>query len=41
MAQPVGDLVVNLDVDAAKFNEQLGYVRKQFTGLSAAAVERR
>ena len=39
MAQPVGDLVVNLDVDAAKFNEQLGYVRKQFTGLSAAAVE--
>lgn len=37
MAQPVGDLVVNLDVDAAKFNEQLGYVRKQFTGLSAGA----
>ncbi|MDP9705002.1 UNVERIFIED_ORG: lambda family phage tail tape measure protein [Rahnella aquatilis] len=39
MAQPVGDLVVSLDVDAAKFNEQVSYVRKQFTGLGADSTK--
>jgi lambda family phage tail tape measure protein len=39
MSQPVGDLVVSLDVDAAKFNEQVSYVRKQFTGLGADSTK--
>lgn len=37
MAQGVGDLVVNLDVDAAKFNEQVEYVRTQLKGSGEAA----
>ncbi|MDR3431042.1 MAG: phage tail tape measure protein [Rouxiella aceris] len=43
MTQSVGDLVVSLDVDAAKFTEQVSFVRKQFTGLgedsSKAAIQ--
>lgn len=33
----VGDLVVNLDVDAAKFREEVAYVKKQFDGVSDGA----
>ncbi|WP_052130853.1 phage tail length tape measure family protein [Erwinia typographi] len=33
MVQAVGDLVVSLDADAAKFNEQLTFARKQLNGL--------
>ncbi len=39
MAQPVGDLVVNLDVNAAKFTEQLAYARRQLGGLGGIATE--
>lgn len=35
--QSVGDLVVSLDVDAARFKEQLGYARQQLGGLGNAA----
>ncbi|KQN46633.1 hypothetical protein ASE93_15335 [Serratia sp. Leaf50] len=34
MSQPVGDLVVNLDANAAKFDEQLAFARKQLGGLA-------
>lgn len=37
MAQSVGDLVVNLDVDSAKFTEQVNYVNKQLKGTGQAA----
>lgn len=38
MAQtPVGDLVVNLDVDSTKFNEQLNYVKRQLRQTSDTA----
>ncbi len=37
MAQSVGDLVVNLDVDSAKFTEQVNYVNKQLKGTGKAA----
>ncbi|MCW2484987.1 phage tail tape measure protein [Candidatus Symbiopectobacterium sp. NZEC127] len=37
MAQTVGDLTVELDVNAAKFNEQVTRVRQQLTGLGTAA----
>lgn len=37
MAQSVGDLVVSLDVDAAKFNEQMTYARRQFSGFGTDA----
>ncbi len=33
MSQPVGDLVVNIDLEGAKFDEQIAHVRKQFSGL--------
>jgi len=33
MSQSVGDLVVRLDADAAKFDEQLAFARKQLGGL--------
>ncbi|BDH46386.1 phage tail tape measure protein [Salmonella enterica subsp. enterica serovar Choleraesuis] len=37
MAQPVGDLVVNLDVNSVNFQKQLEYARRQFDGFAAAA----
>lgn len=37
MAQAVGDLVVNLDVDAAKFKEQVEYSRNQLKGVGESA----
>ncbi|EHK6278498.1 phage tail tape measure protein [Escherichia coli] len=37
MAQSVGDLIVNLDVDSAKFTEQVTYVNKQLKGTGKAA----
>ncbi|MEW5290289.1 phage tail tape measure protein [Erwinia papayae] len=37
MAQSVGDLVVSLDVDAAKFNEQMTFARRQFSGFGTDA----
>jgi len=37
MSQAVGDLVVSLDVDAAKFKEQVEFARKQLGGLGDAA----
>lgn len=37
MAQSVGDLVVNLDVDAAKFKEQIELAHKGFKGISESA----
>lgn len=39
MAQSVGDLVVNLDVETARFNEQLGYIKQGFNSTSSAANE--
>ena len=38
MAQTaVGDLVVNLDVNSTKFNEQINYVKKEFRQTGDAA----
>ena len=38
MAQTaVGDLVVNLDVNSTKFNEQLNYVKKELKQTGSAA----
>jgi phage-related minor tail protein len=38
MAQTaVGDLVVNLDVNSSKFNEQMEYVKRQFKQTGDAA----
>ncbi|MBW9401011.1 phage tail tape measure protein [Leclercia sp. EC_58] len=37
MAQSVGDLVVNLDVDSAKFKEQIAYVKKELKQTGGAA----
>lgn len=37
MAQPVGDLVVSLNVDSAKFTEQIEYARRQLKGAGEAA----
>ncbi|VVT52177.1 Phage tail length tape-measure protein 1 [Kosakonia radicincitans] len=37
MAQPVGDLVVSLDIDNAKFTEQVNYTRRQLKGTGDAA----
>ncbi|MDO6406255.1 phage tail length tape measure family protein [Pantoea phytobeneficialis] len=33
MAQSVGDLVVNLDLNSSSFTEQTAFVRKQFVGM--------
>lgn len=33
MAQAVGDLVVNLDLNSSSFTEQTAFVRKQFVGM--------
>ncbi|MCT4701226.1 phage tail tape measure protein [Enterobacteriaceae bacterium H20N1] len=37
MAQAVGDLVVNLDVDSTKFTEQVEYTKKALKGAGTAA----
>nr|EKJ2707236.1 phage tail tape measure protein [Escherichia coli] len=37
MAQSVGDLIVNLDVDSTKFTEQVNRVNKQLKGTGLAA----
>lgn len=37
MAQPVGDLVVSLDIDNAKFTEQIAFARRQLQGAGEAA----
>ena len=45
MSQPVGDLVIDLSLDAARFDEQMSRVRRHFSGLdtdarkTASAVE--
>lgn len=38
MAQPVGDLIVNLDLNSPKFNEQLAYSGKKLSELGKAAT---
>ncbi|QMS40259.1 phage tail tape measure protein [Escherichia coli] len=46
MSQPVGDLVIDLSLDAVRFDEQMSRVRRHFSGLdtdvrkTASAVER-
>ena len=46
MAEPVGDLVVDLSLDAARFDEQMARVRRHFSGTetdakkTAAVVEK-
>ncbi|AMO48892.1 Phage tail tape measure protein, lambda family [Enterobacter sp. FY-07] len=37
MVQPVGDLVVSLDIDNAKFTEQVAFARRQLQGAGEAA----
>lgn len=37
MSQPVGDLVVNLDINNAKFKEEVEYTRRQLRGVGEAA----
>lgn len=33
MSQPVGDLVVKIDGDSAKFDEEVAHLNKQLSGL--------
>lgn len=33
MSQPVGDLVIDLSLDAVRFDEQMSRVRRHFSGL--------
>lgn len=37
MAEPVGDLVVDLSLDAARFDEQMARVRHHFSGTETDA----
>ncbi len=37
MAEPVGDLVVDLSLDAARFDEQMARVRRHFSGTESDA----
>lgn len=37
MAEPVGDLVVDLSLDAARFDEQMARVRRHFSGMESDA----
>ncbi|HBA6778517.1 TPA: phage tail tape measure protein [Escherichia coli] len=37
MAEPVGDLVIDLSLDAARFNEQMARVRRHFSGTESDA----
>ncbi len=36
MSQPVGDLVIDLSLDAVRFDEQMSRVRRHFSGLNDA-----
>ncbi|EFK3452655.1 phage tail tape measure protein [Escherichia coli] len=37
MSQPVGDLVIDLSLDAVRFDEQMSWVRRHFSGLETDA----
>ncbi|ENI4150937.1 phage tail tape measure protein, partial [Escherichia coli] len=37
MSQPAGDLVIDLSLDAARFDEQMARVRRHFSSLVADA----
>ncbi len=37
MAEPVGDLVVDLSLDATRFDEQIARVRRHFSGTESDA----
>ncbi|EFG1701936.1 phage tail tape measure protein, partial [Escherichia coli] len=37
MSQPAGDLVIDLSLDAAQFDEQMARVRRHFSSLEADA----
>ncbi|APJ68791.1 tail protein [Escherichia coli] len=37
MSQPVGDLVIDLSLDAVRFDEQMSRVRRHFSGLETDA----
>ena len=37
MSQPVGDLVIDLSLDAVRFDEQMSRVRRHFSGLDTDA----
>ncbi|MCW7275382.1 phage tail tape measure protein [Escherichia coli] len=37
MSQPVGDLVIDLSLDAVRFDEQMTRVRRHFSGLETDA----
>ncbi|EHZ3300210.1 phage tail tape measure protein [Escherichia coli] len=39
MSQPVGDLVIDLSLDAVRFDEQMSRVRRHFSGLDSRAVQ--
>lgn len=41
MAEPVGDLVVDLSLDAARFDEQMARVRLHFSGTESDAKKQR
>ncbi|QLG57344.1 phage tail tape measure protein [Escherichia coli] len=40
MSQPVGDLVIDLSLDAARFDEQMSRVRRHFSGLDTDAAQK-
>lgn len=40
MAEPVGDLVVDLSLDAARFDEQMARVRRHFPVRTDAKKQR-
>ncbi|EIH6200229.1 phage tail tape measure protein, partial [Escherichia coli] len=37
MSQPAGDLVIDLSLDAARFDEQMARVHRHFSSLEADA----
>ncbi len=41
MAEPVGDLVVDLSLDAARFDEQMARVRRHFSGTESDAKKKK
>ncbi|WP_411670489.1 phage tail tape measure protein [Escherichia coli] len=41
MSQPVGDLVIDLSLDAVRFDEQMSRVRRHFSGLETDARKNR
>ena len=38
MSQPVGDLVIDLSLDAVRFDEQMRRVRRHFSGLDLSLI---